>query len=140
MHDLAIQFRTAQFIAHEYHNTVKGPTFFSDHAFLGELYETYTEAYDDLVEEIIGLGMEVYPADLTEIAASKAVSSEKPDSTIMFRNLLLRERQICKMISDMLEGDEGLNVESLTEGTENLLQDLAMRSNKRQYKLRQRIG
>ena len=53
--DLATIFRAAYLVAHNSHHLIKGPTFFEDHEFLGELYGTYEEAYDSVVERLIGL-------------------------------------------------------------------------------------
>ena len=59
MHDLAIILRSAQLYAHNAHNMTKGKTFFSDHKFFGQLYPVYEEAYDSIVERMIGLGYDV---------------------------------------------------------------------------------
>ena len=55
MKELAILLRCLQLFSHNAHNLVEKSLFFQDHAFLGELYSTYEDAYDGVIERIIGL-------------------------------------------------------------------------------------
>ena len=134
MHELAITLRAAQFHAHACHNYVSGPTFFSDHAYLGELYEAYEEAYDAVIERIIGDGSKPDLNGFAVAAAAKASAfpTRGTDAASMFRSVLQFEEMIRK-------GCEKYEVDA-SMGEENLLQQLADDSETRTYKLRQRLG
>lgn len=132
MKNLAIIFRTAQLYAHNSHNLAYGETFFQDHKFLGKLYPVYEEAYDGIVERMIGLGQSVDLPSITQKAAA-AVSKvhDEGESYDCFASLLEIEQTICKEIEN--------TIQDCTCGTQNLLQGLADESEMRQYKLGQRL-
>lgn len=133
MHTLASIYRAAQLYAHFAHNTVKGPNFFADHEFLGELYSVYETAYDAIIEREIGLGKEVSISDITKNAYHLFASVAKDaDTQTFFKRLLATEKQICIQIAKDMSGK--------SDGTQNLLQGLADDAEKRQYQLKQRIG
>ena len=131
---LATLYRSAQFYAHAAHNLVTGNSFFSDHSFLGELYGTYEGGYDDLIERTIGLGETVNIPDITKNAAKvfADIFPEKGSAEVYFRAILAFETKIRAQIKS-INADESL-------GTQNMIQDLADQSEKRAYKLKQRIG
>ena len=131
--DLAIAFRAAQFIAHNSHHLIKGATFFQDHEFIGELYESYAESYDTLAERIIAFNGTLDVIAVTSKAASYASSfnPEGKTSNEIFSALLAVEKSFCNMIKAI--------VPSCTDGTQNLLQDIADKSEMRQYKIGRRI-
>ena len=134
MHLLAQKYRQAQFFAHAAHNLVKGTAFFADHEYLGSLYTSYEEAYDALIERMIGLDDE--NADPLKVTKDAAVAAEKllvGKSVDAFSELLDMEREICDMVRDQLK-------EIPSAGTANLLQGLADASEARQYKISQRIS
>ena len=131
--DIALVYRTAQFVAHGFHNLVKGQTFFEDHEFLGELYGKYEGAYDSCVERIIAF---TGTADVTGITskASAAAAQYNPNgksSSEMFLTILNFEKNFCAMIKTV--------VPDSTDGTQNFLQGLADESEMRQYKISQKI-
>jgi DNA-binding ferritin-like protein len=130
---LAIKYRSAQFTAHMAHNLVSGPTFFADHAFLGELYSTYEDGYDSLVERAIGLGQSPNIVALTSNAVVdfKDKAGSLGNAQSMFKTLLGVEKELCSMIAGL--------VKDATDGTQNLLQGLADESEVRQYKIGQRV-
>jgi hypothetical protein len=112
----------------------KGKTFFSDHKFFGQLYPAYEEAYDSVVERMIGLG---YDVDLNRVtkeagkdAGSYAVKDIDPE--MFFTTLFNFERNICDCIKEYCP--------NMTVGTQNLLQGIADNSEVRQYQLRQRLA
>jgi len=132
MNDLAILFRTAQLYAHNAHNLASGETFFQDHKFLGKLYPVYEEAYDSIVERIIGLGESIdLPAITKKAAAAVSEVHDEEESYECFTSLLELEQAICLLIEN--------TIQDCTCGTQNLLQGLADESEMRQYKLGQRI-
>ena len=131
MQDLAIKLRCSQFVAHACHNKVKGPMFLEYHEYLGELYGIYEGLYDDVVERMIGLGIDADPSALTKAAADKAEEAEVYDGDAlgMFSYLNDCEKEIRSLA-------EGLN-EGATFGSKNFLQGIADESEKRSYKLGQ---
>ena len=128
---LAALFRFLQLYAHATHNTAKGPTFFADHEFLGELYPTYEAAYDALVERIIGL---TGAANIQEITAAAAALFAGADVSAIWATLLEGERKVCELVELAAISDE------LSQGTINLLVGLADQSEARAYKLAQRAA
>lgn len=133
MDKLAQTFRTAQLVAHNFHNLTKGVSFFADHEFFGDLYGTYEEAYDSIVERDIGLGEAI---DLCAINAAAGTACGNYDGSDMAADemcavLLGLERQIQAECAQFTKG--------ASIGTANLLADLADKSEMRVYKLRQRI-
>lgn len=134
MDSLITQLRALQFLAHRAHNVIKGPTFFEDHEFLGELYPAYEEAYDSAVERAIGLGTEKLNLAKINVAAAQ-MSDILPNETKpepFFRAILKGEKDLCGMIDEA--------VKKASQGTQNLLQGFADESEARQYKLKQRLS
>ena len=132
MHNLATLLRTAQFYAHNSHNLTTGITFFEDHEFFGELYGTYEEAYDGVVERMIGLGKNPDLAAITKAAAGVVAEYGKHKSTEdCYDSVLELEKEICKACEKDMSG--------ASEGTKNFLQGIADQSEMRQYKIQQRL-
>lgn len=131
---LAVLFRAAQFYAHSAHQLVTGNSFFSDHEHLGDLYATYEDSYDSLIERVIGLGDKPNLVETTKNATKVFTDTfpEKGGVESYFKGLLAFESKIRDKIKDI--NDE----QSL--GTQNLIQDMADKSEQRTYKLKQRIG
>lgn len=134
MINLAIAYRGAQLLAHSAHHAVSGPTFFSDHEFLGDLYGTYEDAFDGLVEKVIGLGGAIdLPAVTTKACAIGAsFNPQGKSSQEIFQAVLTLEKQFCVLISAALAS-------GCTNGVQNFLQGLCDESEHRQYKLGQRL-
>lgn len=134
MDSIVAQLRALQFLAHRAHNIVRGPTFFEDHEFLGELYAAYEKAYDDLVERIIGTNAEILSICKVNKAAAE-MSSVSPNETnpeAFFRIILKGEKDLCAMIEE--------SIKEQTHGTQNLLAQIADDSEKRIYSLKQRLA
>lgn len=134
MHDLAKTFRASQLFAHNAHNVVKGQTFFQDHEFLASTYSAYEEAYDSVVERMIGLGFVFDIAMLTKEAGISASTYpvQRMTAKELFEALLGFETIICTLIKSYMESKP-------TNGTQDLLQGLADDSEMRQYKIKQRL-
>jgi len=131
---LATLFRAMQLVAHAAHNLVKGPTFFSDHEYLGELYPAYEEAYDSLIERSIGLKMPINIQQITTEACrifgqSKITGDAKADLTIIDRLEVMTRKEIAVQMKA-----------NPSDGVQNLLQGLADDSEARSYKIGQRVG
>ena len=135
MEELATLYRLGQLYAHNCHNTVARVVFFQDHSFLGELYPTYEGHYDDVVERMIGLGTlpNLNEIQLTAAQHLSMYPSEVKENGECFSSLLSLEKMICKHIESLIfEGGP-------SQGTINLLADMADKSEQRQYKIGQRI-
>jgi DNA-binding ferritin-like protein len=113
---------------------VKGPTFFEDHEFLGELYPAYEAAYDSLVERVIGLGSEKLSiTKINRVAADmSAVAPDETKAETFFRIILKGEKDLCGLIDKAMA--------KASNGTQDLLQGLCNASEARQYQLKQRLG
>ena len=138
MRELAIKYRTLQLLAHNAHNMCAGPTFVAYHPFLGELYGTYEDAYDGLIERIIGL-YGVGSLDLINVQ-EEAISSLKAASKLpaafqeAFSDILALEQDANAHIEQLAK------VSGITQGTLNMLADMADKAEVRCYKLKQRLG
>lgn len=132
--NLAIAYRGAQLAAHAAHHFISGPTFFEDHEFLGELYGTYEEAYDGIIEKIIGLGGAIDIAAVTTKACSlgASINPQGKSSAEIFSNIYALEKQFCVIASATLTA-------SCSNGVQNFLQGLCDESEHRQYKIGQKI-
>lgn len=134
MDKLATLYRAAQFYAHAAHNFAKGATFYQDHEALGELYGAYEEAYDSIVERMIGNGE---PFNIQQILTNAAAEANRyPDPATFsqsssFQTLFALEQKIRVEIETVIQ--------SQTLGAQNLLQDLADQSEARSYKIGQRL-
>lgn len=134
MDSIVAQLRALQFLAHRAHNVAKGPTFFEDHEFLGELYPAYETAYDELVERIIGTNAESLNICKVNKAAAEmssvAPNETKPDA--FFRGILKGEKDLCALIEK--------SIKEQTQGTQNLLAQFADDSEKRQFLIKSRLS
>lgn len=127
--NLATYLRYMQFYAHISHNVLGGATFFQDHVFLGDLYGTYEDAYDGVIERMIGLEE---PLNLVKIHKDAVADLQTPKSYDQaFSDLLECEQELCKKIEAIAP--------KVSEGTRQMLGTLADESEMRQYKLKQRL-
>lgn len=134
MDSIVAQLRALQFLVHRAHNVVKGPTFFEDHKFFGELYTAYEIAYDDLVERIIGTNAESLSICKVNKAAAE-MSSVSPNETrpeAFLKIILKGEKDLCALIEK--------SIKEQTQGTQNLLAQIADNSESRIYSLKQRLA
>ena len=134
MQDLAKTYRAAQLFAHNAHNTIKGQTFFQDHEFFATTYGSFEEAYDAVIERMIGLGFVFDIAVLTKDAGASASTYpvQRMTAKDLFEALLGFETIICTIIKGYMDN-------KVSNGTQDLLQGLADDSEMRQYKIKQRL-
>lgn len=125
MQQIAIQLKSLEIYTHEAHHQTSGASFFADHAALNDFYDAYGDAYDSVIERMIGLNI---PVDERELNI-KAVA-EMPTRTDWFYMLLEEEAELRRLISE--------EYAKTTCGTQNLLSQLADDSEVRTYKLNQR--
>ena len=134
MSSIATLLRALQFLAHRAHNECNGLTFFQDHNFLGGLYKSYEDHYDDVIERIIGLEKEVINISQInkEAVEMSSVNSGSKDCEVFFKVILKGEEDLCKLIKAAMP--------KATDGTQNLLQAIADNSEKTQYKIKKRLA
>lgn len=132
MKTIASYLRSLQFFAHNAHNLVYGEYFHQDHEYFAELYQAYESAYDSIVERMIGLGQKI---DLGEITLSAAESvkglGKEMECKKIYSILLDSEKKLVKQLESAMSGK--------SQGTQNMLQDMADQSEQRQYKIQQRL-
>lgn len=125
--------RFLQLYSHNAHNLLKGPTFFQDHEFLGELYPAYEADYDAVVERTIGSKGAI---DLISIQKMAIVQLEKTGQCKSFdecfEEILHWEGVLCKAIEKIAPQS--------SQGTMQLIGDIANKSEMRIFKLKQRIS
>jgi DNA-binding ferritin-like protein len=128
-----------QLFAHAAHNLVSGPSFAPDHDFFGSAYAKHEGDFDDVVERVIGQYGEQHVdfAGLT-MQAAKALAGMKISGAIsneqFFQQQLNHEQVLCSLV-DQLCATAGVS-----EGTKQLLGNIADMSEGRQYKIKQRLG
>jgi DNA-binding ferritin-like protein len=132
MEKLATMLRYMQFYAHVAHNLTKGPTFFADHEFLGDLYKAYENDYDSIVERCIGLGIAINLSDI-HLNAAKALDKLNLDPALFFSNIAELEKGLRTAVDSEI-------IDSVSEGTRQLLGEISNQSEMRQYKIRQRLA
>lgn len=127
--NLATLLRYMQFYSHMAHNLLGGNTFFQDHSFLGDLYLGYESDFDSIIERMVGLDEEF---DLIKIHKDAVKDLEIPTSfNECFTEILNLEEKLCSMIEKL--------VPNSSQGTANMLQGIADKSEMRQFKLKQRL-
>ena len=135
MKDLAIHLRMMQLFAHNQHNLCSRIVFMQDHEFFGDLYSTYEGSYDDIIERIIGLyGDEQLDLNAIQTSAVQKLSSAPSkfsSNSESLSQILSMEKHLCELITELSP--------KLTIGTQNLVADMADKSEVRQYKIKQRI-
>jgi len=135
MKHIAEKLRGMQIYAHAGHNLVAGRTFSSDHEDLGELYLAFEGQYDETVEYMIGLGIKTSPLEITKVGLEMAeAEGESSDPEVLFVTILRMESDLKMEISLYL------GYEKRSDGVQNFLQGLAEKSDKRVYKLQQRLS
>lgn len=134
---LATALRALQIYGQHAHNNCSGKSFLSDHEMFASSYEAAADAYDSVVERIIGsTGKPVDTLAITSEAAKLCgqCSKEAGDCNVEFlRGVLRLELAICVCV------DKICAAEKLPEGTKQLIGDIADKSMSRQYKLKQRL-
>lgn len=135
LEDLATSLRAMQFYAHAAHNCASGPNFYQDHSVFSELYSAYEDAYDSVVERIIGTDAVPDFKAITKDAAQRFGSSgfNPGDENSKWFQKLLKSEEDMRGLIDLIQEKE-------SNGTQNLLQDLSDASEQRSYKIGQRIA
>ncbi len=134
MKNTATLLRTLHLIGHNFHNLMTGQSFFSDHSFASEVYVAAADAYDAVIERCISLhdyGNEELKSINEEACKNMSVSTyQSPEQA--FKTFMMIEKLLCQALAEEMKG--------ASEGTKNLLAQLADDSEVRQYKLKQRLA
>ena len=133
---LLVQLRSMQLYYHNAHNLTKGKTFFSDHAAFNEFYSELDGQYDSVAERAVGLYNE--PLDLSIILPAinmnlQIVLKDYKSTQDMHKGGVLLEDELLKICS-LVEVNP-----RATDGTKNLVADIADKAETRLYKLNQRL-
>ena len=137
MKHLLILLRAMQMFSQNAHHLVKGMSFQQDHAFFGDTYEAIAEDYDALAERIIGLYGEEH-LDLSHILEAihqvllNAPSINVESNKVFYEYQINMEENLCEMVKHVISLD-------LPPGTEQLVGEIANKSEVRQYKIKQRL-
>lgn len=136
MLELAALLKLLSVFAHDAHNMVARVPFFQDHEFLGEIYATYDDDYDSVIERMLGLKdcCEVdFIAIHKDVAEhrTKLPCHEVKQNSEFFHVLLQLEQALCKKIAELTP--------ECSIGTQQMIGDIADRSEQRQYKMKQRL-
>jgi DNA-binding ferritin-like protein len=138
MFKLLVQCRAMQMFYHSAHNLASKVAFFGDHSAFGDFYSALEGDYDSVIERAIGTsGPEI--ANLQRIIAAVhekcmgCPSTEAKDNKVLFEHSLAMEKE--------LQGIATLIIRSpgTSEGTKNLVAQIADDSESRCYKIKQRI-
>lgn len=127
---LASHFRAMQFLAHNAHNLIGGPSFFADHDFFGALYAEYEASYDRVIELLIGNGDKPDLVVLHTEAVGKLSSMSQENH---FEAVLAAEEQLQDAIEEFAKTNP-------SQAALNMAGDLGETSKVRIYKLRQRLA
>ena len=131
MEKIALVLKYLELYAHQAHNLIKGQTFFADHDFLGEIYKIYSDEYDSVIERSIGLGKPVNIKKVNMLAAAELPNDVNVVIPKCFQEIISNEKYLCQLVEQSVKG--------ASQGTVQLLGDIANKSEMRQYKIQQRI-
>lgn len=137
MLQLVILLRASQLYLHHAHLLAKGALFMQDHAHLSDLYNEMESEFDSVCERMIGLDKEV---ELNLQTIMKSVN-EKLASCNMnvkenkeyFQKQLQFEAEIRAKVEELVKAG------GISQGTIQMLGDVANKSEIRTYKLKRRI-
>lgn len=130
--EFAVLLRALQLFAHNAHNLASGPSFFADHDFLGEAYEEYTEAYDSVVELIIGDSgpgsIDLLDTHTKAVGMVSQMSEDGESFPVLYRG----EALLQSSVNNIAMGNSD-------QGALQVIGSIAEKSKKRRYKIGQRI-
>jgi DNA-binding ferritin-like protein len=137
MKELLYLLRAMQLFTHSCHHLVKGTPFHSDHEFFAEVYSDLENDYDSVAERIIGL----YGEESLELntvlngAMSKLMdvpSINVPDNKVYYNHLYKMDEKLKNLIKQIIAA-------GVTPGTEQLIGEIANKTEIRCYKVKQRM-
>ena len=137
MQNLLVHTRAMNLITHHFHNICGRVGFFGDHAFFNEVYEALDAAYDSVAERLIGLHDSTAVPLIQVLEASnmklKQLPQDYKDNAQMFQVLLQLENEMKGIIEEYIKSGQ------YSQGTVNMLAQLADDSEMRIYKIKRRL-
>jgi DNA-binding ferritin-like protein len=135
MLQIAVLLRTSFLLKHNCHNMVARMIFFSDHEFLGSSYQEALDQYDSVIERLIGLGQtpDLVMVQAQAVEGLKAIPLSYKENSECFSAILGLNKRILSNIE--IECKSG----KLTQGTIQLLGDIADKIEIENYKIGQRL-
>lgn len=133
MQELLIHLRTMQLFYHNAHNLCKGSLFFADHAAFGDFYAAAEADYDSVAERMIGKGQTI---DLLSVIKGvytkcKTLPAGEASTEQLFSAGQRLEQELCAIVQKLIPAS--------SEGTKQMIGNIADMSEMRQYKLKQRL-
>lgn len=127
-----------------HHWTCMGDPFYGDHLLFAKLYEAVDGEVDPVAEKVIGLGctLNVNPqlmhSQVLKLLSGVGSASTIPQSSDLARNSLMVELNFLKVVESCRSSlkESGL----LTNGVDNMLQDMADKHEGHVYLLKQRCS
>ena len=138
MLELAVLLRSMQLFSHSAHHLCARTPFHQDHAFFGDVYPAMEDAYDSIIERIIGLYGED-SVELNRIVSEVAQKLQNCPSTGVKENKafyeyqLQFEQELCGLVETICKNPKA------SQGVIQLCGELGNQSEIRQYKIKQRI-
>lgn len=135
--EIATHLRTMDLYYHTAHNLVKGTVFYQDHEALSEYYEQVSCDYDSVIERAITLegdkaaDIKSQLKSIYEKTKSLPCYDVKENKDYFVKGMEL-EKQLCSMIDSYIKA-------GCSAGTEQLVGDIANKSEIRQYLISRRI-
>lgn len=137
MKELLYLLRAMQIYSQSAHHLVKGTPFHSDHSFFGDVYSGLAGDFDDVAERIVGLYGEEH-LNLQNMLQSVMGKLSDAPSTGVPENKVFYEYQL--KLEDKLKGlVKQIIASGVSPGVEQLIGDIANKSEMRSYKIKQRM-
>lgn len=127
-----------------HHWTCMGDPFYGDHLLFSKLYEAVDGEVDPVAEKVIGLGctLNVNPqlmySQVLKLLSGVGSASTIPQSSDLARNSLMVELNFLKVVDSCRSSLEESGL--LTNGVDNMLQDIADKHEGHVYLLKQRCS
>jgi hypothetical protein len=138
MLELAVLLRSMQLFSHSAHHLCAHSVFFPDHAFFSETYQAMDDAYDSIIERIIGLYGED-SVDLNRIISEVALklhdapSVGTKENKIFYEYQLKLEQELCAKVEEICKNPKA------SQGVIQTVATLGEQSEIRQYKIKRRL-
>lgn len=137
MLNLLIHLRLMHLLFHHYHNVVARVAFGADHELFNEWYNDLSEDYDSVAERLVGLtdsSQLNLHAILDGVSAKcKQYPQDAKENAILFQAGLQLESELKQQIDALIKTG------GVSEGTKNLLAQIADDSESRVYKIKRRL-
>jgi DNA-binding ferritin-like protein len=127
-----------------HHWTCMGDPFYGDHLLFSKLYEAVDGEVDPVAEKAIGLGCtsnvnpQLMHSQILKLLTGVGSASTIPQSSDLARNSLMVELNFLKVVSSCRSSLEESGL--LTNGVDNMLQDIADKHEGHVYLLKQRCS